>query len=66
MGGGFFASQAYGKKYADKANGVFLFFFLSMISLRRKSTAEKYADKAKSVVIFYLFIKDFCLFCNAE
>ena len=31
---------------------VFFFsFFLSMISLRRKSTAEKYADKAKSVVI---------------
>jgi hypothetical protein len=26
-GGGFFASQAYGKKYADKANGVFLFLF---------------------------------------
>jgi len=37
-----------------------------MISLRRKATAEKYADKAKSVVILYLFINDFCLFCNAE
>ncbi len=51
------------KSMLTRPTVFFFFFFLSMISLRRKSTAEKHADKAKSVVILYLFVNDFCLFC---